>query len=92
MKLSGHAEVRLQQRATPPFVVNLILEHGCRVRSHGADLVFVDKAAKKAISHALGGPRGMRLVEHFFNRYLIVADHDGSIVTAACRIRRIRRP
>lgn len=92
MKLSVHAETRLQQRATPPFVANLILQHGCRIRRHGADLVFIDKAARKEISSALGGPRSMRLVEPFLNRYLIIADDDGSIITVACRKRRIRRP
>jgi hypothetical protein len=92
MRMTRHGESRMQQRATPPLVASLILEHGCRIRSHGADLVFINKAARREISRALGGSRGMRLIEPFLNRYLIVADDDGSIITAACRKRRIHRP
>ncbi len=91
MKMTRHGEARMQQRATPPLIVSLILEHGCRIRSHGADLYFVDKPARKEIRRALGGSRGMSLIEPFLNRYLIVADNDGSIVTVACRKRRIHR-
>jgi hypothetical protein len=88
--ISKHCGQRLQQRAIPNFIVTLLLDHGSRQRSHGADLVFVDKSARKAIRLAVGGNRNMRLIEPFLNTKIVVGD-DGTLITAIRQSRRIKR-
>lgn len=61
------------------------------MRSHGADIVFLDKAARKRIRNEIGGARGMRLFDRHWNAYLAVAD-DGRIITTGFRTRRVKRP
>jgi len=86
-----HGEAQHQRRATIGFFESLILDYGTRVRSHGADLVMLDKAARKRISREVGGDRGMRVFERWMNSYLVVSDN-GLIITTARRTRRVKRP
>jgi hypothetical protein len=72
------------------MIVGLLLDYGSRQRSHGADVLFVDKPARKAIRRAFGGDRNMRLIEPYLNAKIIVSD-DGAPITIAWRTRRIRR-
>jgi hypothetical protein len=88
--ISTHCGERLQQRAIPDLIVALLLDHGSRQRSHGADLVFVDKSARKAIRRAVGGDRNMRLIEPFLNSKVVVGD-DGTLITVVRQSRRIKR-
>jgi hypothetical protein len=48
MSLTHHAAVRLQQRAIPPFMIELIERFGSEIRCDGASRLFFDKAARKA--------------------------------------------
>jgi hypothetical protein len=89
-QLSAHSRSRLQQRAIPRLAVDLLLDHGCRVRSRGADLVFFDKPALKRLRRALGGNRGLQMVDRWLNSYAVVAD-DGLLITLGHRTRRVRR-
>lgn len=88
--ITRHCHERLQQRAIPDMIAGLLLDYGSRQRSHGADILFVDKRGRKEIRRAIGGHRNMRLIEPFLNVMLIVSD-DGTLITAARRTRRIRR-
>lgn len=88
--ISKHSHERLQQRAIPDMIVSLLLDYGSPQRSCGADTFLIDKAARKAISRAVGGDRNMRIIEPFLNVKIVVGD-DGTIVTAARRTRRVRR-
>jgi hypothetical protein len=85
-----HGNEQHQRRATLGLFESLILDFGTRSRSHGADIVFLDKAAKKRIRHAVGGDRGMRVFDRYFNAYLVVSD-DGRIITTGRRTRRVKR-
>ena len=51
------------------------------MRSHGADIVLLDKPARK---------RGLRVFDRYWNAYLVVAD-DGRIITTGIRRRRVKR-
>lgn len=86
-----HATQRHQGRTTPALFETLLLDHGSRLRRHGVDVVFLDKAARKRLREELGGDRGLRLFERWTNSYLVVGDN-GQIITTARRNRRIRRP
>jgi len=85
-----HGELQHQRRATLGLFEGLILDHGTRVRSHGADIVFLDKAAKKRICNELGGKRGMRLFDRYLDSYLVVSD-DNRIITTGRRTTRVKR-
>lgn len=89
--LGPHAARHTATSRTPALFEALLLDHGSRLRRHGADVVFLDKAARKRLREELGGDRGLRLFERWTNSYLVVADN-GQIITTARRNRRIRRP
>ncbi|MBP1180923.1 hypothetical protein [Methylobacterium sp. PvR107] len=85
-----HAQERLQQRAIPPLVIELLEEFGSPERCGQAERLIFDKAAKRRLARHLGGERGLRMVEPWLHVYAVLAD-DGHLVTAAHRRRRHRR-
>lgn len=85
-----HAQERLQQRAIPPFVIELLEACGSTERCGRAERLIFDKAARRRLVRHLGGERGLRMVEPWLHVYVILAD-DGHLVTAAHRRRRHRR-
>ena len=84
-----HGDEQHQRRATLPLMEALLLDYGTYVRSADADVVFLDKAARKRIQTAVGGKRGMRVFDRFLNSYLVVADN-GRIVTTGYRTHRVK--
>ena len=91
MKFSEHCRARMQQRAIPSVIANLLFDHGSRMRHDGADIVFIDRRARREIRRAVGGGRNMRTIEPWLDTYLVVAD-DGCLITAARRTHRLCRP
>jgi hypothetical protein len=90
MALSHHASQRMQQRAIPPIVVDLLDRFGSTQRSNGAETVFFDKAARKRLEQYVGGRRSMRHLEALLGFKMVVGDN-GRIVTVAHRTKRINR-
>jgi hypothetical protein len=88
--LTHHAQVRLQQRAVPPFVIDLLDRCGSVIRCCGADRVIFDKAAVKRLRRQLGGERGLRLIEPWLGVYAVIGD-GGRLVTVAHQSRRMWR-
>lgn len=88
--LTVHARERLQQRAIPPLLVELLERFGSSIRCGGADKLFFDKAAKRRLKDYLGGTRGLRAIEPWLGVYMILGD-DGLVVTAAHQVKRFRR-
>jgi hypothetical protein len=89
--LRPHAEQRCQQRAVPTLVAALLLDYGTCIRHAGADVLYVDKPARRRIQEAVGGGRNLALVERWLNSYAVVGD-DGRIITVARRTVRLKRP
>jgi len=85
--LSNHARERLQQRAVPPFVVDLLDQFGSVIRCCGADRLIFDKAAVRRVKRHLGGNRGLRMIEPWLSIYAVVAD-SGHLITVAHQSRR----
>ncbi len=85
-RFTAHAARRLQQRATPPFVVELLELCGTESRCRQAERLFFDKAAKKRLKRYLGGGRGLQLVERWLGVYAVIADN-GQVITVAHRRR-----
>lgn len=91
MSHTSHAEERLQQRAIPPFMVELLERFGSEMRCSGADRLFFDKAAVKRLQRHIGDRRSLRHVERWLNVYIVIGDN-GRLVTAARQTRRFNRP
>lgn len=91
MSHTRHAEVRLQQRAIPLFMVELLERFGSEMRCGGANRLFFDRAAMKRLQRNIGDRRSLRHVERWLNVYIIIGDN-GRLVTAAHRTRRFARP
>lgn len=77
-----HAGRRLQQRAIPAFVVELLERYGSERRCGQADRLFFDKAAKKRLRQHLGGKRGLQMIERWMGVYAVIGDN-GRVVTVA---------
>lgn len=82
--LTLHAEVRLQQRAIPLFVVELLEEFGSASRCDGAERLTFDKAARQRVARHLGGPRSLHVIDRWLNVYAVISDN-GRLVTASHR-------
>lgn len=87
MSFSHHAATRMQQRAIPPFMIELLERFGTEERCGGADRIFFDKAARKRLERHLGGRRSIRHVEPWLDVYLVVGDN-GKLVTVGHRLKR----
>jgi hypothetical protein len=90
MSITHHAAERLQQRAIPPFIIELLERFGSAMRCGGAEQLFFDKAVRKRLKRHMGGRRSLRHVEPWLNVYLVIGDN-GNLVTVAHRSRRLNR-
>ncbi|MFG1227181.1 hypothetical protein [Xanthobacter wiegelii] len=86
-----HAAERMQQRAIPQFVIDLLFICGSDMRAGGADRLIFDKAALRRLRRHLGGERALRMIERWLDVYAVVSD-SGVLVTVAHQTRRHRRP
>jgi hypothetical protein len=84
MGFTAHALRRLQQRAIPQHIVELLERCGSVERCRQADRLFFDKAAKKRLAHHLGGRRGLRIIEPWLSVYAVIGDN-GHVVTVGHR-------
>lgn len=87
--MTRHATQRSQQRSIPPLAVELFERYGASCRHDGADVLFMDKQARKRIARDFGGSRALRFVEPLLNAYAVV--EDGRVITLAHRNKRLKR-
>ena len=86
---TAHAKVRMQQRAIPPIVVNLLIDYGERAPAgRGGEIFYFGKRGRQRVCRSKGQVVSRRLEGHWRN-YVVVTD--GQVVTAGKRYRRIRR-
>lgn len=57
--LTRHATHRMQQRAVPEMIVEILERYGSAMHHEGAEVLFIDKSARKRIAAAFGGQRGL---------------------------------
>ncbi|KAA2211228.1 hypothetical protein [Teichococcus oryzae] len=84
-----HAVARRQGRAIPPFVIGLLMEQGSSMRHNGAEVYFMDKAARRRTKHLLGD-RIHAALEQYLDAY-VVCDEGGRVITTAWRTQRMKR-
>ena len=89
--MTRHARERLQQRAIPPMMVELLERFGSPVRCGKAERLIFDKAATRRLRHYLGGERGLRAVDRWLNVSIIIGD-GGRVISTMHQDRRVRRP
>lgn len=90
LPLTQHAAVRLQQRAIPPLVVDLLNLYGARQPAgSGAEMVYMDKAARRRMCQAIGAP-AVAALQPVLSAYLIESD-TGQVITAGWRCSRVQR-
>ncbi len=85
---SGHAQARMQQRAIPSWVVDLVDRFGEVEYHHGREVISMTRAALRRIERVLG--RDCARAMSRFQRAYIVVDR-GAVVTVAWRTRHFRR-
>lgn len=87
--LTRHATHRMQQRAVPEMIVEILERYGSAMHHEGAEVLFIDKSARKRIAAAFGGQRSARMLEPWFNTYACISD--GHVVTVRRRKTRLKR-
>jgi len=88
--LTAHAQRRLQQRAIPPIVIDLLLNYGELKYDHqGAGIYFFDNKWKGHVRNILR-QNGLTQIDHCLDAYL-VANNQGNVVTVGHLSRRINR-
>ena len=89
MNMTKHAEVRKQQRAIPPLILDWLEQYGARERdSKGVEIVFFDKKSRRALQRDLG-KRVVGLLADLLDTYLVLEGE--TVITVGHRYKRIRR-
>lgn len=87
--MTRHANVRLQQRAIPPLLIDLLLQFGATEKAPGGvNKVFFDKNARRRVQ-SYAGPLASLLEQHM-DVYAVVGDNE-QVITVGHRNERIRR-
>lgn len=88
--MSKHANTRLQQRAIPPIMLDLLFDYGkFEYDHHGAEVYYFDKAGKERARAALQQKKSTQ-IDHCLNIYLVMSS-DGNVVTVGHLDKRINR-
>ncbi len=83
-ELTRHASRRIQQRAIPVFILDLLERFGAEQRQGKSDHIFFDKCSVRRLKQHFGGSRGLRIIEPWLNIYVVMGD-DGSVITVGHR-------
>lgn len=88
LTLTDHAAHRMQQRALSASAVSAVLAYGKEVRSRGASLFYLDRAARRQVVADLGSDAARRLCGRL--DIFVVEGDAGKIVTISHRTARVR--
>ena len=86
--MTRHAATRSQQRSIPPLAIELFERYGACSRHDGADILFMNKQARKRIAKDFGGARALRFLDEILDAYAVV--ENGKVITLAHRIKRFK--
>jgi len=87
MKLTHHAQVRMQQRGIQPSEVDCLLRYGRREYDHhGSRVLYFDRGTLRGLAARFGG----RTADRMGGLYAVVGG-DGVVLTVGHRTRRILR-
>lgn len=86
--LTKHAENRLENRAIPPLVVDLLYRFGAEKPQAGSTILFFDHRARRRAYRALKDV--MDRFEKVSQTYVIESADNGQLITAGHRFDRLR--
>ncbi len=86
--LSNHAKQRMQQRAIPPLMIDLLYRYGNEKRQCGSTVLFFDKKSRKHVRKAL--EEVIKRFDKLSNVYLIEAGDSSTTVTVGHRLQRFK--
>ena len=87
MKLTQHAQVRMQQRGIRPDEVECLVRYGrTEYDHHGSRVLYFDRKALRGLMARFGG----RTADRLGHLYAVVAG-DGAVLTVGHRTRRLWR-
>jgi len=88
MKLTDHAQVRMQQRAIPPLMIELLYLYGREQQQNGSTMLFLDKRARDKAKQALQDVK--QRFDKLCDAYLVQAEGDGTVITVGRHIKRFK--
>lgn len=90
LTLTSHAERRMQQRAVPPMLLDLAIEYGGVIYSHGDRIYHFhsDRAWNDALCAMKS--EGLPLKKDNWRNICVVVANDGKVVTVFWRFKRIK--
>ena len=83
-----HAQARMQQRAIPLSAADVLMDYGEHRRHAGAEVYFLTKRSRSQVLKTVGKQAFLKL-EKALDAYLVVGD-DGTVITAAHRLQRLK--
>jgi len=89
MRFSYHAEVRMQQRAIHPLMIELLYLYGREQQQNGSTMLFLDKRAREKARQALQDVN--ERFDKLCDAYLVQANGDGTVITVGHRAQRIKK-
>lgn len=88
MKITYHANQRMQQRAIPYLAIDLLQIYGCTEYSSGDRIRYFDKNSRQRMSRAL--EELTRDLDKIGDMYC-VESKEGTVITAGHRTRQIKQ-
>ena len=89
MKMTKHAQMRLQQRAIPPLIIDWLCQYGCRLNGmNGTTICFFDRESRRFLTAEVG-QLVVRRLSDMMDAYLVLSGD--SIVTIGHRYKPLGR-
>ena len=87
--LTRHAHKRMQQRAIPPLVLDLLYRYGREKHQNGGTVLFFDQQSRRKALSALKDT--LQRFDKVCDAYVVTAADDGKAITVGHRTKRIRQ-
>jgi hypothetical protein len=88
MKLSNHAVKRMQQRAIPPIIVDLLQRYGETRYQRGSTVLYFNRKGHHKAAEELR--EALARIDKHRDAYLVEANDSNSILTVGYRSERIK--
>jgi hypothetical protein len=89
MHMSKHAQIRKQQRAIPPLIIEWLCKYGCQKRGmNGTTICFFDKGSRRSLTAEVG-ELVVRRLSDLMDAYLVMSGDN--IVTIGHRYKPLKR-
>lgn len=87
--VSHHAQARMQQRAIPALLIDLLYRYGREHQQDGATVLFFDRQSRKRVKKALED--ALQRFDKLGDTYLVESGETGIAITVGHRLQRLKR-